>query len=1003
MQEHEIERNGESEYAFHELVPKTPFEGSTRSRAVRHLVETCKEAKELAGHVLPLTSCRSSSKVESSTSLVCGGQKNMDDRASTISQLVNRLLSYIFLIITLSYCSCQLFCSARDIIEHDTPIRDNGETLVSAGGKFELGFFTPNGSSNGTRYVGIWHKFSPDTVVWVANRDYPLFSSTGVFGVHKDGNLHVLDNSTGNSCWSTGLDSSRSPNRTVKLMDSGNLELKEGSQLGKSLWESFKNPTNTFLPHMKMDADLKLTSWKEENDPGIGNFIFKQESEGENEFITTKKSIPYWKSGGKFATSDKMPAAVVGILLNSTSKSTSRFRTLMIVLKFDGNITFQYWDTDRKAWVPIWSEPRDRCNTYYACGDFGSCSINNNGLTCKCLTGFKPSIPEKWNSSDFSGGCTRGTKLCGENDKFLSFKMRNMGNPESSGSLPNNETDCRHECVGNCQCQAYLFQAAKSSKQRGSSSSSTGSCSIWLRQLHDLQEEYADGGYNLSVRVALSDLESTVRNCNPCGTSIVPYPLSTGPDCGDPIHYTMYFSFQCSTSTGSVTFKSPSGEYRVISTDPGNRKFVIQVEDFDNCEARNSRGKNLQLNKSLPFSVSNSCYAKDSHKDRGEIEIVWEIPSEPTCTSQASCKEWPDSTCSIGRGGNKRCLCNKNFDWDGVKLNCTANQEGTFFHPSEGKSRRKTTPLSLIVVPIVVSVAVLACSFVSFIIWRKKMSKKNESIRSDQRSKDLLKLDTQRRIKHLINSGEFDQEDEEGIDVPFFDFESIIAATDDFSDANKLGQGGYGPVYKGKFPGGQEIAVKRLSSVSGQGLQEFKNEVVLIAKLQHRNLVRLRGYCIKGEEKILLYEYMPNKSLDSFIFDDTKSVLLDWEMRFNIILGIARGLLYLHQDSRLRIIHRDLKTSNILLDQDMEPKVSDFGLARIVGGKQTEASTNRVVGTYGYMSPEYALEGLFSVKSDVFSFGVVLLEIISGKRNTRLVQYYEQPLSLLGYAFLLQV
>lgn len=450
----------------------------------------------------------------------------MDDRASTISRLVNRLLSYIFLIITLSYCSCQPFCSARDVIEHDTPIRDNGETLVSAGGKFELGFFTPKRSSNGSRYVGIWYKFSPDTVVWVANRDNPLFSSTGVFGVREDANLHVLDKSTGNSCWSTGLDSSWSPNRTVKLMDSGNLVLKEGSQLGKSLWESFKNPTDTFLPNMEMDAYLKLTSWRKKNDPGMGDFTFKQDGrEGENEFITTNKSLPYWKSGGKFATSDKMPDAVLGILLKSkyaisNPNSNSSFATrqnandAMIVLKFDGNITYQYWDKDRKAWVPIWSEPRDRCNTFNACGYFGSCSSNNNGLTCKCLPGFKPSFPEKWDSSDFSGGCIRGTKLCGENDTFLSFKMRNMGNPESSGSLVNNETDCRNECRGNCQCQAYLFQAAKSSKQRGSSSSSTSSCSIWLTELHDLQEEYADGGH-LSVRVALSDLGTvTTWFCN---------------------------------------------------------------------------------------------------------------------------------------------------------------------------------------------------------------------------------------------------------------------------------------------------------------------------------------------------------------------------------------------------------------------------------------------------------------------------------------------------------
>ncbi|KAL9447452.1 hypothetical protein AB3S75_015010 [Citrus x aurantiifolia] len=209
-----------------------------------------------------------------------------------------------------------------------------------------------------------------------------------------------------------------------------------------------------------------------------------------------------------------------------------------------------------------------------------------------------------------------------------------------------------------------------------------------------------------------------------------------------------------------------------------------------------------------------------------------------------------------------------------------------------------------------------------------------------------------------------------------------LEATNHFSHENKLGEGGFGPVYKGILADGQEIAVKRLSRSSGQGRQEFKNEVTLIAKLQHKNLVKLLGCCLDENELLLIYEYMPNKSLDLFLFDSTRGAQLDWKRRICIINGIARGLLYLHEDSRLRVIHRDLKTSNILLDHEMNPKISDFGMARIFGGNQNEANTNRVVGTYGYMAPEYAMEGVFSIKSDVFSFGVLLLEIVSGKRNS---------------------
>nr|XP_028966290.1 cysteine-rich receptor-like protein kinase 10 isoform X2 [Malus domestica] len=235
-------------------------------------------------------------------------------------------------------------------------------------------------------------------------------------------------------------------------------------------------------------------------------------------------------------------------------------------------------------------------------------------------------------------------------------------------------------------------------------------------------------------------------------------------------------------------------------------------------------------------------------------------------------------------------------------------------------------------------------------------------------------------------------------EYPYISLASIHAATDKFSDSNKLGEGGFGPVYKGVLSDGKEVAIKRLSSCSEQGSEEFTNEVRLLMKLQHKNLVRLLGFCVEGKEKLLVYEYLPNSSLDVFLFDSEKRAQLDWSRRVNIISGIARGILYLHEESRLQIIHRDLKASNVLLDDDMNPKISDFGMARIFAGSEGQANTTTIVGTYGYMAPEYAMEGVYSVKSDVYGFGVLLLEIITGRRNAGFHQIKRVP-SLVTYAW----
>ncbi|CAI0407073.1 unnamed protein product [Linum tenue] len=295
--------------------------------------------------------------------------------------------------------------------------------------------------------------------------------------------------------------------------------------------------------------------------------------------------------------------------------------------------------------------------------------------------------------------------------------------------------------------------------------------------------------------------------------------------------------------------------------------------------------------------------------------------------------------------------------------------------PAGKRGRSKnTTKIAAVVIPIA-GAAVLGFIFILF-FCRRSLKRSRIPIQSQRDATD-----------EIGNEGCLQ-----------FDFETIRVATNDFSQKSKLGEGGFGVVYKGTLSNGQEVAVKRLKKDSAQGHREFKNEVKLVAKLEHRNLVKLLGFCLKGGEMLLIYEFIPNASLDHFLFDVDKKKDLSWERRYKIIIGVTRGMTYLHEESRLRIIHRDLKASNILLDAEMVPKISDFGMARLFDTDETRAITNRIVGTYGYMAPEYAMHGQFSVKSDVFSFGVFVLEIVSSKKNKH-IHGNSSMKDLLSYAW----
>ncbi|KAJ1267534.1 hypothetical protein BS78_07G063900 [Paspalum vaginatum] len=333
------------------------------------------------------------------------------------------------------------------------------------------------------------------------------------------------------------------------------------------------------------------------------------------------------------------------------------------------------------------------------------------------------------------------------------------------------------------------------------------------------------------------------------------------------------------------------------------------------------------------------------------------------CRSNCSCVAYAYANMSTRAidGDETRCLI-----WTGMLIDmekCNQGGENLYVRINKLSGNMAKTNILEIVLPIVASLLTFICIGAIWICW----------FRGKQGSAEIW---SRLMLGDMSTTNEFAGT---SVELPFYSFREIATATSNFADSTILGHGGFGTVFKGAL-GDKEIAVKRLCKGSGQGTVEFKNEVLLIAKLQHRNLVKLLGCCIRADELLLVYEYLPNKSLDTFLFSAARKSLLDWTTRFKIIKGVARGLLYLHQDSRLKVIHRDLKASNVLLDAEMSPKISDFGTARIFAASEQQSSTNRVIGTFGYMAPEYALEGIISVKSDVYSFGILLLEIVSGSK-----------------------
>ncbi|KAL0393731.1 UNVERIFIED_CONTAM: G-type lectin S-receptor-like serine/threonine-protein kinase [Sesamum latifolium] len=369
-------------------------------------------------------------------------------------------------------------------------------------------------------------------------------------------------------------------------------------------------------------------------------------------------------------------------------------------------------------------------------------------------------------------------------------------------------------------------------------------------------------------------------------------------------------------------------------------------------------------------------------------QLVPTVYDSNSSLSLSDCREicWDDCECVAYSNDYGATGC---VYWRGKNLKFEQSLDGSrnkkyVLTASSSKGRKKHI---LIIVVVLSTIVLLIVGIALFVMRKIRQGKREEELH------ELLKLDGYTDTYELENGGGKKH------DLRLFTYASIQSATNNFSAKSKLGEGGFGPVYKGKTPEGQNIAVKLLSRQSGQGLLEFKTELILISKLQHVNLVKLLGFCVHGDDKMIIYDYMPNKSLDFFLFSPSDREPLNWQQRFNIIEGIAQGLLYLHKYSRLKIIHRDLKPSNILLDIDMNPKISDFGLLESLSRTRTKLTQTDVSElSNGYMAPEYAMQGIFSVKSDVYSFGILVLEIVSGRKNNSFHEI-EGPLNLVEYAW----
>ncbi|KAL0338277.1 UNVERIFIED_CONTAM: Wall-associated receptor kinase-like 20 [Sesamum angustifolium] len=467
--------------------------------------------------------------------------------------------------------------------------------------------------------------------------------------------------------------------------------------------------------------------------------------------------------------------------------------------------------------------------------------------------------------------------------------------------------------------------------------------------------------------------------CGFCGKTPVPYPLSTSPNCGD-----QAYKIKCDPKTSTLYLDSKAGlSYMITSINSKAQRMVIRPPDVipDTCFSQDFKSEGFSIDDALPFNITSSntilllnCTDNMLHLqsyvnlDPGlpfakwpapGLELMWATPPEPPCKTQSDCRDLPFSKCSPDPSNavQKRCLCKKGRYWDPASGYCQKCRRGTGC-----KYHKNQTPA------IGSSVGVLVLlALTGFLVYRQRKYMKETA------RKTLI-----REREEILNANP------SGKSAKIFSGKEIKKATSDFSSENVLGSGGFGEVFKGILDDGTAIAVKRAKPGNAKGTAQVLNEVRILCQVNHRSLVRLLGCCVELEQPLLIYEYVANGTLFDHLHrsDMRKRSPLSWLRRLLIAHQTADGLAYLHSSAVPPIYHRDVKTSNILLDENLDAKVSDFGLSRLVELSEQDCThiNTSAQGTLGYLDPEYYLNLQLTDRSDVYSFGVVLLELLTSKK-----------------------